>query len=56
MKKQSNHIYVTQPALPDLNEFIPYLEQIWDNKILTNNVPPYAIVGGVPAKIIKSRK
>jgi dTDP-4-amino-4,6-dideoxygalactose transaminase len=32
-------IYVTQPALPDLKEFIPYLEQIWENKILTNNGP-----------------
>jgi dTDP-4-amino-4,6-dideoxygalactose transaminase len=29
-------IYVTQPFLPPLEEFIPYLEQIWDNKILTN--------------------
>jgi dTDP-4-amino-4,6-dideoxygalactose transaminase len=29
-------IYVTQPTLPPLDEFIPYLEQIWDNKILTN--------------------
>jgi len=32
-------IYVTQPALPDLQEFIPYLQQIWQNKILTNNGP-----------------
>jgi len=32
-------VYVTQPALPDLQEFIPYLEQIWKNKILTNNGP-----------------
>lgn len=32
-------IYVTQPYLPPLEEFIPYLEQIWDNKILTNNGP-----------------
>lgn len=32
-------IYVTQPALPDLEEFIPYLQQIWENKILTNNGP-----------------
>jgi dTDP-4-amino-4,6-dideoxygalactose transaminase len=32
-------IYVTQPALPDLHEFIPYLEQIWTSKILTNNGP-----------------
>lgn len=32
-------IYVTQPQLPPLEELIPYLEQIWDNKILTNNGP-----------------
>lgn len=33
------NIYVTQPALPPLEEFIPYLEKIWDNKWLTNNGP-----------------
>ena len=32
-------IYVTQPYLPPLAEFIPYLEQIWDRKILTNSGP-----------------
>ncbi|MFV0266103.1 MAG: DegT/DnrJ/EryC1/StrS family aminotransferase [Draconibacterium sp.] len=32
-------VFVTQPALPGLEEFIPYLEQIWENKILTNNGP-----------------
>lgn len=32
-------IYVTQPLLPDLQEFIPYLEKIWDNKQLTNSGP-----------------
>jgi dTDP-4-amino-4,6-dideoxygalactose transaminase len=32
-------IYVTQPALPPLEEFIPYLEQIWDSKVLTNGGP-----------------
>lgn len=32
-------IYVTQPYLPPLEEFIPYLEQIWGNKWLTNNGP-----------------
>lgn len=32
-------IYVTQPYLPDLDEFIPYLQQIWSNKVLTNNGP-----------------
>ena len=32
-------INVTQPSLPPLGEFIPYLEQIWKNKWLTNNGP-----------------
>ncbi|HEY8102334.1 MAG TPA: DegT/DnrJ/EryC1/StrS family aminotransferase [Burkholderiaceae bacterium] len=32
-------IYVTQPDLPPLEEFIPYLEKIWDSKILTNSGP-----------------
>lgn len=31
--------YVTQPFLPPLEEFLPYLEQIWKNKILTNGGP-----------------
>lgn len=37
--KKSEKIFVTQPTLPELPEFIPYLEQIWKNKILTNNGP-----------------
>lgn len=32
-------IYVTQPDLPPLAEFMPYLEQIWANKVLTNGGP-----------------
>jgi dTDP-4-amino-4,6-dideoxygalactose transaminase len=32
-------VYVTQPALPPLEEFIPYLEKIWKSKLLTNNGP-----------------
>ncbi|MEX8519825.1 MAG: dTDP-4-amino-4,6-dideoxy-D-glucose aminotransferase VioA [Leptothrix sp. (in: b-proteobacteria)] len=35
----SGNIFVTQPALPPLEEFIPYLQQIWDRKILTNGGP-----------------
>lgn len=35
----NNKIFVTQPSLPDLGEFLPYLEKIWDNKILTNAGP-----------------
>ena len=30
------NIYVTQPSLPPLEEFIPYLREIWDSRILTN--------------------
>ena len=36
---QDSPIYVTQPHLAPLAEFIPYLEQIWENKILTNGGP-----------------
>lgn len=32
-------IYVTQPFLPPLEEFTAYLEQIWENKTLTNGGP-----------------
>ena len=32
-------IYVTQPYLPPLEEFTPYLEKIWANKVLTNGGP-----------------
>ena len=35
----SKPIYVTQPSLPPLEDFIPYLETIWNNKILTNCGP-----------------
>lgn len=36
MKK---NVFVTQPYLPPLEEFTPYLQQIWDQKILTNGGP-----------------
>jgi dTDP-4-amino-4,6-dideoxygalactose transaminase len=32
-------IPVTKPYLPDIDEFIPYLKQIWENRLLTNNGP-----------------
>ena len=32
-----DNIYVTSPLLPPLEEFIPYLEQIWQSKQLTNS-------------------
>lgn len=34
-----NNIYVTQPFLPPLEEFQPYLKQIWESKWLTNGGP-----------------
>lgn len=38
-RMKEKDILVTQPFLPPLEEFIPYLEEIWDNKWLTNNGP-----------------
>lgn len=39
MSTGQKQIYVTQPYLPPLDEFIPYLEMIWESKQLTNNGP-----------------
>jgi dTDP-4-amino-4,6-dideoxygalactose transaminase len=35
----SNPVYVTQPSLPPLEDFVPLLAEIWSNKWLTNNGP-----------------
>lgn len=32
-------IFVTRPHLPPLDDFLPYLRQIWDSRKLTNNGP-----------------
>ncbi|QNG99604.1 DegT/DnrJ/EryC1/StrS family aminotransferase [Pseudomonas sediminis] len=32
-------VFVTQPHLPELDEFIPYLRSIWGSKTLTNGGP-----------------
>src|SRR5450830_905292 len=32
-------LYVTQPTLPSLEEFVSYLRRVWDSKILTNGGP-----------------
>lgn len=37
LKVMEKKIYVTQPSLPPLDEFIPYLEKIWESKWLTNS-------------------
>lgn len=37
MESKDNLIFVTRPSLPPLEEFIPFLEKIWESKWLTNN-------------------
>lgn len=39
MTANSKPIFVTQPYLPPLEEFVPYLEKIWASKVLTNSGP-----------------
>ena len=36
MAESNNPIYVTQPSLPPLDEFVESLKEIWDSKWLTN--------------------
>jgi len=36
MKKKTKNIYVAQPSLPKLEEFIPFLEEMWESKSLSN--------------------
>lgn len=38
-KMTKKTIFVTRPQLPPLEELIPYLEQIWRTRVLTNNGP-----------------
>ena len=39
MEKKNGPIFVAQPTMPPLEEFVPYLEEIWRTKILTNVGP-----------------
>ena len=38
-KRLEKQIFVTQPYLPPIEEFIPYLKKIWESKNLTNGGP-----------------
>lgn len=38
----SKPVYVTQPHMPPLEDFIPYLEKIWNSRRLTNHGPMHA--------------
>ena len=35
--KEEKLITVTEPLLPPLEEFVPYLQKIWESKWITNN-------------------
>jgi len=35
----NTNTYVTRPYLPPLEEFLPHLQQIWENRVLTNCGP-----------------
>lgn len=48
----SKPIFVTQPSLPPLDEFIPYLQEIWNNKILTNGGPYHQALEAALAKYL----
>jgi len=37
MKGKNSSIFITRPSLPKLKEFMPYLEEIWESHVLTNN-------------------
>ncbi|MFB4202252.1 dTDP-4-amino-4,6-dideoxy-D-glucose transaminase [wastewater metagenome] len=38
-QNQDERIFVTRPQLPPLKEVIPYLEEMWENRQLSNNGP-----------------
>jgi dTDP-4-amino-4,6-dideoxygalactose transaminase len=38
-QEADERIFVTQPHMAPLDEFIPYLEKIWESKVLTNRGP-----------------
>lgn len=33
---ENSRIYITRPSLPPLDEFMPYMQKIWDSRNLTN--------------------
>ncbi len=39
MPSKDEKIFVTRPNLPPLEEFLPYLEKVWESRFLTNNGP-----------------
>jgi dTDP-4-amino-4,6-dideoxygalactose transaminase len=52
-QKDKKSIYVTQPALPPLKEYLKYLKKIWGSKILSNNGPFHQQLEKELAKYLK---
>jgi dTDP-4-amino-4,6-dideoxygalactose transaminase len=52
MGNSSDSIFVTRPNLPPLEKLYPYLEKIWETKILTNNGPFHNIFEQKLAKFL----
>jgi dTDP-4-amino-4,6-dideoxygalactose transaminase len=52
--KQNRPLFVTRPALPPLEKFLPYLEQIWDSRTLTNCGPFHQQLEAALAKKFQS--
>ena len=51
MKKKLDYtVYVTQPSLPNLEDYTSLLRQIWESKVLTNNGPFHELFENALAK------
>lgn len=44
MNKEEHPIYVIRPFLPSHVEFLPWFEQIWQTRELTNNGPSHQVI------------
>jgi dTDP-4-amino-4,6-dideoxygalactose transaminase len=51
----NQQLFVTQPDLPPLQEFLPYLEQIWQSRVLTNGGPFHKQLEGALADYLGVR-
>lgn len=48
----AQNVFVTRPLLPPLEEFIPYLESIWESQHLTNAGPYHQLLESALAKYL----
>jgi len=48
----NKNLYVTQPTLPPLDEFVEYLKEIWESKLITNMGPFHKLFEEALAKYL----